>query len=109
MAHSDVHRELAEFADIVKLNEPLAPYTLFKIGGPAEVMVQPRSVAELAGIVKRCCAKRIPLHILGAGCSVLVLMKAWRASCCASTAPRSRTFPLRASTSVPVAAPRWAR
>ena len=46
MAQGDAERELADFAEIVKLKEPLAPYTLFKIGGPAVVMVQPRSVAE---------------------------------------------------------------
>ena len=72
MAQSNLASELADFGDIVKLKEPLAPYTLFKIGGPAEVMVQPRSVDELAAVVKRCCAKRIPLRILGAGCSVLI-------------------------------------
>lgn len=72
MAQGDAARELADFADIIKVKEPLAPYTLFKIGGPAEVMVQPRSVTELAAVVKRCCAKRMPLRILGAGCSVLV-------------------------------------
>src|SRR5262245_8203786 len=72
MASVDVAGELAEFADILKLKEPLAPFTLFKIGGPAEVMVEPRSVKELAAVVKRCCERRFPLRILGAGCSVLV-------------------------------------
>ena len=72
MAQSNVASELAEFADIVKQKEPLAPYTLFKIGGPAEVMVQPRTVPELAAVVQRCYAKKLPLRILGAGCSVLV-------------------------------------
>jgi UDP-N-acetylmuramate dehydrogenase len=72
MASVDVADELAGFADILKLKEPLAPFTLFKIGGPAEVMVEPRSVKELAAVVKRCCERRIQLRILGAGCSVLV-------------------------------------
>ncbi|MCI0681705.1 MAG: UDP-N-acetylmuramate dehydrogenase [Gemmataceae bacterium] len=72
MAQTDVAGELAEFTEILKLKEPLAPFTLFKIGGPAEVMVEPRSVQELAAVVKRCCERRVPLRILGAGCSVLV-------------------------------------
>jgi UDP-N-acetylmuramate dehydrogenase len=63
---------LADFADIVKANEPLAPYTYFKLGGPAEILVQPRSVDELAAVVSRCFQERVPLHILGGGCNVLV-------------------------------------
>jgi UDP-N-acetylmuramate dehydrogenase len=72
MAQANVVSELAEFADIVKANEPLAPYTLFKIGGPAEALVQPRSVEELAAVMRRCVARRIAVRLLGAGCSLLV-------------------------------------
>lgn len=72
MAQANAVAELAEFADIVKPSEPLAPYTLFKIGGPAEVLAQPRSVEELAKLVSRCVARKLPLRMLGAGCSLLV-------------------------------------
>lgn len=72
MPQASVVSDLAEFADIVKANEPLAPYTLFKIGGPAEALVQPRSIEELASVVRRCVARKIPLRLLGAGCSLLV-------------------------------------
>jgi UDP-N-acetylmuramate dehydrogenase len=72
MAQGNAASELADFAEILKLQEPLAPYTLFKMGGPAEAMVQPRTVAELAAVVRRCCERKLPLRILGAGCSVLV-------------------------------------
>jgi UDP-N-acetylmuramate dehydrogenase len=65
-----MHR-LEEFADIVKPKEPLAPFTAFKLGGPAEMLVQPRSAAELGAVVRRCAEKRIPLRVLGAGSSVL--------------------------------------
>jgi UDP-N-acetylmuramate dehydrogenase len=63
---------LEEFAAIVKPNEPLAPYTYFKLGGPAEMLVQPRSGEELGAVVRRCAEKRIPLRILGGGSNVLV-------------------------------------
>jgi len=63
---------LADFAEIVKANEPLAPYTYLKLGGPAEMLVQPRSVDELAAVVRRCSDERVPLHLLGGGCNVLV-------------------------------------
>jgi len=33
---------LQDFGEVVKPNEPLAAYTLLKVGGPAEALVQPR-------------------------------------------------------------------
>jgi UDP-N-acetylmuramate dehydrogenase len=63
---------LDEFADFVKRNEPLAPYTFLQLGGPAEYLVQPRSAAELAAVVRRCSQERIGLRVLGRGCNVLV-------------------------------------
>src|ERR1700736_297419 len=35
---------LEDFADIVKPNEPLAPYTYFKVGGGANVLVRDEGV-----------------------------------------------------------------
>jgi UDP-N-acetylmuramate dehydrogenase len=63
---------LQEFAEFVKANEPLAPYTFLKLGGPAEALAQPRSAAELGAVVRRCGERQIPLHLLGSGCNVLV-------------------------------------
>jgi UDP-N-acetylmuramate dehydrogenase len=62
----------AEFADIVKPNERLAPYLHLRLGGPAEYLVQPRSREELSAVVRRCFEERLPLRILGGGCNVLV-------------------------------------
>jgi UDP-N-acetylmuramate dehydrogenase len=64
--------EPAEFAEITQANVPLAPYTHLKLGGPAEQLVQPRSRDELAAVVRHCFDKRIPLHVLGHGCNLLV-------------------------------------
>jgi UDP-N-acetylmuramate dehydrogenase len=63
---------LADFADIVKHNEPLAPFTRLKLGGPAEWLIQPRSREELSGVVRCCFQEHIPLRVLGNGCNVLV-------------------------------------
>lgn len=65
-------RGLEDFADIVKPNEVLAPYTYFKLGGPAEALVQPRTRDELAALLKCCTEKQLPLRLLGGGCNVLV-------------------------------------
>ena len=36
-----------DFPEITKRNAPLAPFTHLKIGGPAEFLIQPRTVDEL--------------------------------------------------------------
>jgi UDP-N-acetylmuramate dehydrogenase len=63
---------LDDFADILKRNEPLAPYLYLKLGGPAELLVQPRSREELSAFVRLCFQERIPLRVLGNGCNLLV-------------------------------------
>jgi UDP-N-acetylmuramate dehydrogenase len=63
---------LDDFADIVKPNERLAPYLHLRLGGPAELLVQPRTREELSAIVRRCFEQRLPLRVLGGGCNVLV-------------------------------------
>lgn len=60
------------FPDIVKTREPLAPYTHLKIGGPAEFFVQPRTVDELAKVLKHCTSNQIPVRMLGGGYNLLV-------------------------------------
>ncbi len=61
-----------EFDAITRYEEPLAPFTYLKLGGPAEKLVQPRSREELAAVVRRCFADGIPLRVLGNGCNTLV-------------------------------------
>jgi UDP-N-acetylmuramate dehydrogenase len=63
---------LAEFDEIIKRNEPLGPYTYLKLGGPAEMLVQPRSHEELSAVVQRCYREQIPLRVLGSGCNLVV-------------------------------------
>lgn len=63
---------LDEFAEIIKRNEPLAPFTQLKLGGPAEMLAQPRSRDELAALVRCCFENGFPLRVLGSGCNLLV-------------------------------------
>ena len=63
---------LDEFADIIKREEPLASYLYLKLGGPAEMLVQPRTREELARFVKNCYQEGVPLRVLGNGCNLLV-------------------------------------
>ncbi|MFO0929523.1 MAG: UDP-N-acetylmuramate dehydrogenase [Gemmataceae bacterium] len=63
---------LEEFTEIIRRDEPLAPYTHLKLGGPAEMLAQPRSLDELSRLVRRCFEEGIPLRVLGCGCNLLV-------------------------------------
>lgn len=63
---------LDEFAEIIKRDEPLAPYLYLKLGGPAEMLVQPRTREELSRFVRHCYQHGVPLRVLGSGCNLLV-------------------------------------
>jgi UDP-N-acetylmuramate dehydrogenase len=60
------------FKDIALRDQPLAPHTWMKIGGPAQYLVRPRNVDELREVVRTCHEEQMPVRILGAGSNVLV-------------------------------------
>src|SRR3954466_828381 len=57
---------------VVTENEPLAPYTWYKIGGPARYFVRPRSIEELQEAARRCAENGIRIYVLGLGANLLV-------------------------------------
>ena len=63
---------LDSFTEITRRNEPLAPYTWLKLGGPAQYLMEPRSVEELVQIVKCAHETATSLHILGDGSNLLI-------------------------------------
>jgi UDP-N-acetylmuramate dehydrogenase len=58
--------------EAVTENVPLAPYTWYKIGGPARYFVRPRTVEELQEASRRCIEGQIPIYVLGLGANLLV-------------------------------------
>jgi UDP-N-acetylmuramate dehydrogenase len=56
-----------------KLNEPLKRYTAWKIGGPADALLEPSSVEELIEAVEIARKHEISVTILGGGTNVLIL------------------------------------
>lgn len=56
---------------VVKFNEPLQKYTSFRIGGPADVWVEPADVDDVRRVVKQAHGAKIPLFVLG-GTNILV-------------------------------------
>ena len=59
-------------ATVLRRHEPLARHTTLRVGGPADVLVEPATEADLAAILK-CCARRdVPFFILGRGSNLIV-------------------------------------
>lgn len=56
-----------------KRNEPLAPHTTFRIGGPADFFVEAKTISELIEYVKLARQHNVQVFILGNGSNVLVL------------------------------------
>jgi UDP-N-acetylmuramate dehydrogenase len=55
-----------------KFDEPLKRYTAWKIGGPADTLLEPRDADELIAAVKKAREHDIPVTVLGGGTNVLV-------------------------------------
>ena len=62
----------AYFADRVRFDEPLAPYTWWKIGGPADAYVSLETSDDVAFVMRLCLRRRLPWFVLGNGSNVLV-------------------------------------
>jgi UDP-N-acetylmuramate dehydrogenase len=65
-------RLFAGLEEIVEADGPLAPHTWLHIGGPAGYLVTPRSIEELAEVVRRCRENDVPLYVLGRGANLLI-------------------------------------
>jgi len=56
----------------LKRDEPLAPYTTFRIGGPADLFYDATSADDLANVVVAAREAGIPHFVLGLGANILV-------------------------------------
>lgn len=58
--------------DRVRTGEVLAPYTTFKIGGPADLFYEPATADELAAALLAAREHGVPCFLLGLGANILV-------------------------------------
>ena len=56
----------------VLIDEPMSRHTTFRIGGPADYFLIPRSCEEIGAILKICREEKLPYFILGNGSNLLV-------------------------------------
>ena len=50
----------------------LAPLTTFRVGGPADVLVDVRSASELSGVLQAAAQAQVPVLVIGGGSNLLV-------------------------------------
>jgi UDP-N-acetylmuramate dehydrogenase len=60
------------FEHIVREQEPLAPHTWFRLGGPAEYFAEPTRLEELTELLAHCHQANLSVRLLGGGSRVLV-------------------------------------
>src|SRR5437660_1154475 len=57
---------------VLRQNEPLAKKTTLRVGGPADVYVEPASESELGSILRICAEHKVPFVMLGRGSNLLI-------------------------------------
>src|SRR6266480_98703 len=79
-ARSDPYGQLKTRLDAKRLkrSEPLAQYTTFRIGGPADLFYDATSVDDLAGAVTAARDLGLEYFVLGLGANILVGDKGFR-------------------------------
>jgi UDP-N-acetylmuramate dehydrogenase len=75
MSFPDLSGEIAQLAPElrgrVSANEPLAPYTWFRVGGPAQILFMPADEADLAYFLSRL-PREMPVSVIGLGSNLIV-------------------------------------
>ncbi|MFR7443806.1 MAG: FAD-binding protein [Sellimonas intestinalis] len=77
----------------VKVQEPMAKHTTFRLGGTADYYVMPKSEEEIRALISLCKREEVPYYIVGNGSNLLVsdagyrgviiaIGRKWRSSKC---------------------------
>lgn len=56
----------------VRFDEPLAPFTSWKIGGPADAWIICENETQLAKLMRFCLRRKLPWFVLGSGSNLLI-------------------------------------
>jgi UDP-N-acetylmuramate dehydrogenase len=81
--------------DRVRTGEVLAPYTTFRIGGPADLFHEPRSADELAHAIVAARGLGVPFFLLGLGANILIGDRGFRGLVIRNQARGIEIFPER--------------
>lgn len=61
-----------DFEGTIRLNEPMARHTTYRIGGPVRAFVEVNSIAALGAILKVCASENLQWYVAGKGSNLLV-------------------------------------
>ncbi len=61
----------------IKISEPLAAYTSYRIGGPTSLMVFPDGESEVTAILRIVHSAKLPLLVIGRGSNLLISDYGW--------------------------------
>jgi UDP-N-acetylmuramate dehydrogenase len=67
----DITALMPDLRGKLSANEPLAPYTWFRVGGPAQLLFMPADEADLAYFLARL-PKNVPVTVIGLGSNLIV-------------------------------------
>lgn len=78
--NSRFYNKLLELIDEHRIytEEPMKAHTTFRVGGPADFFVMPKTIEEVKKIVGLCREEKMPYYILGNGSNLLVGDKGYR-------------------------------
>ncbi|MBM4139690.1 MAG: UDP-N-acetylmuramate dehydrogenase [Nitrospira sp.] len=76
-SQSKLQEAMAGLRGTVRFHARLADYTSFRIGGPADVLVEPVDIEDLVHLVAQVSARKLPMFVLG-GTNLLVRDKGIR-------------------------------
>lgn len=80
-------------AERVRWDEVLAPYTTFRIGGPADLFYEPRTAGELARAILAAREHGVPFFLLGMGANILIGDRGFRGLVIRNTARHMEVLP----------------
>lgn len=63
---------MTHFNGEVKFEEPMAHHTSFRVGGPAEALLEPNGIAQLTALIRWASDKGVPYRVIGGGTNILV-------------------------------------
>ena len=75
MQNEDYLAELSALlspATVIRRDEPLAKHTTLRVGGRADLYIEPADEADLANLLKLCGAHDLKFFVLGRGSNLLV-------------------------------------
>jgi UDP-N-acetylenolpyruvoylglucosamine reductase len=68
---ADLHRLLPE-KTVLRRDEPLAKRTTLRVGGPADIYIEPQNEEELAAVLDAARIRGVPWFVLGRGSNLLI-------------------------------------